>query len=78
MKDKFDVLLGKAMGMYPDSPTFNLQKVMALLMAVVNPVISATDPLAAVAGKIPILGNMAQLVALAGSSSAPSTSMSNE
>lgn len=78
MKDMFDGLLGKAMGMYPDSPTFDLQQVMALLMAVVNPVISATDPLAVVAGKIPILGNISQLVALAGSSSAPSTNMSKE
>ena len=69
IKDSFDLLLGKALGMYPDSPTFDLQQTVKLLEAQINPVLAATNPLAAITGPIPLLGDVIKLISTVTASS---------
>lgn len=71
IKDMLDGLLGKYLSpiMNPDSPDFNLDAVLAKIEGLLTPLTSAIAPLEAVAGPVPILGDLAGILSLLSSSS---------
>ena len=80
VKTTLDTLLGKlTLPMYqPNLPEFDVNALIALIKSFLNPVISATMPLTAVLGKIPILGDIIGLLAVLQSGSGAATSLSKE
>lgn len=71
VKDLLDGLLGRALvpALNPESVDFNLDLILAQMQAVISPLLSITAPLEAVGGKIPILGDLAGVLAMMKSSS---------
>lgn len=80
IKKTLESLLGKIIApMYqPDMPEFNLDVVLALIKSFLNPVISATSPLTAVVGKIPVIGELAGIMATLQSGSGQETTLTKE
>lgn len=66
-----DTLLGKLVApMYnPDLPEFDVNALIAQIKALLNPVVSATAPLQAVVGNIPVLGDLAGILGMLSSGS---------
>ena len=66
VKKTIDTLLGKVLApvFQPDLPDFDVDKLIELIKTFLNPVISATNPLKAVVGKIPVLGELAGVMGM--------------
>lgn len=64
VKQTLDMLLGKTLSpmMTPDLPEFNPEAIIAQIKIFLNPVISATSPLTAILGNIPIIGELMGLL----------------
>lgn len=66
LKETLDVLLGKSIApvMNPTNIDFNPDLIISQIKALIQPVISATNPLTAVVGNIPILGDLIGLLSV--------------
>lgn len=70
-----DTLLGKILSplLNPDLPDFDINALIGIIKSFLNPVISATMPLTAILGKIPILGDLIGLLGMLRGGSGSST-----
>lgn len=71
LKELLETLLGMVNlpAFNPELPEFDLNAILKLLMAFIMPAMSALNPLTAVIGKIPILGDLMQLAKMLNSGS---------
>ena len=66
VKKIIDTLLGKVLApvFQPDLPDFDVDKLIELIKTFLNPVISVTNPLKAVVGNIPVLGDLVGIMGM--------------
>lgn len=66
VKKIIETLLGKvvAPAFQPDLPDFDVDKLIELIKTFLNPVISTTNPLKAVVGNIPVLGDLVGIMGM--------------
>lgn len=71
IKDLLDGLLGRYLGplMNPNSPEFDLEILIAKMKAIVEPLLASISPIESLAGKIPIIGDIASIMAVLSASS---------
>ena len=80
IKKQFEKLLGKIYSEItdPKSPKFDVNAIMAKIKKLLTPLLSTTAPIASVAGKIPIIGDILKMLITMSAQAKPSSGLTEE